>query len=82
MGSAGGPLRETRRRESLGSLLQRNGQHRTSPPAGAGAVLKLIREGEAVTRADLARRTNPRGLTGGPAEEAGVDDRRYGMMVR
>ncbi|HSI79370.1 MAG TPA: ROK family transcriptional regulator [Solirubrobacterales bacterium] len=28
-----------------------------SGPAGAGAVLRLIRDGEAVTRADLARRT-------------------------
>jgi predicted NBD/HSP70 family sugar kinase len=34
-----------------------NGYGRATPPAGAGAVLKLIREGEAVTRADLARHT-------------------------
>jgi predicted NBD/HSP70 family sugar kinase len=30
---------------------------RTSPVLGAGSVLRLIRDGEAVTRADLARRT-------------------------
>jgi predicted NBD/HSP70 family sugar kinase len=34
-----------------------NGDFRSSPPAGAGAVLGLIRSGEAVTRADLARLT-------------------------
>src|SRR5690606_30349574 len=34
-----------------------NGQGRSTPPAGAGAVLKLIRDGEAVTRAELARQT-------------------------
>src|ERR1700759_3606529 len=31
--------------------------HDPATPAGAGRVLRLIREGEAVTRADLARRT-------------------------
>src|SRR5215213_11645666 len=30
---------------------------RSVPPLGAGSVLRLIRDGEAVTRADLARRT-------------------------
>src|SRR4051812_28222407 len=30
---------------------------RSAPPLGAGSVLRLIRDGEAVTRADLARRT-------------------------
>ena len=34
-----------------------NGKSRSTPPAGAGAVLRLIRDGQAVTRADLARQT-------------------------
>jgi predicted NBD/HSP70 family sugar kinase len=34
-----------------------NGDHRTAGPVGAGAMLHLIRDGEAVTRAELARRT-------------------------
>jgi predicted NBD/HSP70 family sugar kinase len=33
------------------------GADRTSPILGAGSVLRMIRDGEAVTRADLARRT-------------------------
>jgi predicted NBD/HSP70 family sugar kinase len=33
------------------------GSERVSPVLGAGSVLRLIRDGEAVTRADLARRT-------------------------
>jgi len=39
-------------------MMDENGGSRFwSGPAGAGAVLRLIRDGEAVTRADLARRT-------------------------
>jgi predicted NBD/HSP70 family sugar kinase len=34
-----------------------NGDHRTAGPVGAGAMLHLIRDEEAVTRAELARRT-------------------------
>ncbi|MQA74595.1 MAG: ROK family protein [Solirubrobacterales bacterium] len=34
-----------------------NGANRNSGPIGAGAMLQLIRDGTAVTRADLARRT-------------------------
>lgn len=34
-----------------------NGDTRATGPVGAGAVLRLIRDGAAVTRADLARRT-------------------------
>jgi predicted NBD/HSP70 family sugar kinase len=34
-----------------------NGDHRTAGPVGAGAMLHLIRDKEAVTRAELARRT-------------------------
>jgi predicted NBD/HSP70 family sugar kinase len=34
-----------------------NGDHRTDGPVGAGAMLHLIRDEEAVTRAELARRT-------------------------
>jgi predicted NBD/HSP70 family sugar kinase len=36
---------------------RRNGSATASNGTGAGAVLRLIRDGEAVTRADLARRT-------------------------
>jgi predicted NBD/HSP70 family sugar kinase len=34
-----------------------NGDHRTARPVGAGTMLHLIRDEEAVTRAELARRT-------------------------
>jgi predicted NBD/HSP70 family sugar kinase len=34
-----------------------NGASRLTGPIGAGAMLRMIRDGEAVTRADLARRT-------------------------
>src|SRR3954465_4067899 len=37
-----------------------------SSPTGAGRVLRLIREGQAVTRADLARRTGLPRPTGAP----------------
>jgi predicted NBD/HSP70 family sugar kinase len=37
--------------------MSENGDTRSTGPVGAGAVLRLIRDGEAVTRADLARRT-------------------------
>ena len=37
--------------------MQDNGDRWTGGPIGAGAMLQLIRDGEAVTRADLARRT-------------------------
>src|SRR3954466_5667015 len=37
-----------------------------SSPTGAGRVLRLIREGQAVTRADLARRTGLARSTGAP----------------
>src|SRR3954470_16841094 len=40
-----------------------------SSPTGAGRVLRLIREGQAVTRADLARRTGLPASAGAP----GVD---------
>jgi predicted NBD/HSP70 family sugar kinase len=36
---------------------EENGDHRTAGPVGAGAMLHLIRDEEAVTRAELARRT-------------------------
>jgi len=34
-----------------------NGDERAAPLSGAGTMLRMIRDGEAVTRADLARRT-------------------------
>ena len=37
--------------------MEHNGDRWTGGPIGAGAMLQLIRDGEAVTRADLARRT-------------------------
>src|SRR3954463_7721820 len=40
-----------------------------SSPTGAGRVLSLIRDGEAVTRADLARRTGLARSTRAPRRE-------------
>src|SRR3954468_24392312 len=46
-----------------------------SSPTGAGRVLRLIREGQAVTRADLARRAGLARSTVAPAVGRALDGR-------